>query len=677
MDFFEHQDVARRKTGQLVLLFMLGVVATLIAVNLLCFIGYWIFYTPTEVSYSVDQSQIPSVFKSFLSGADINLSQRQSGFLRVWTDWWGSNLNWQISLGVLAAVIIGTVFRYFELAGGGHKVAQWAGATAVDMSTKDPSKKQFINVCEEMSIAAGMPIPDLYVMEREDGINAFVAGYDSDEAVLVVTQGALNSLSRDQLQGVIGHEYSHILNGDMRLNVRLMSFLAGLVMIGQIGRFLIDSHWYSGRSYRSGRGGSTSKSGFIVIGLGAVLALVGYIGVLVGRMIKAAVSRQREFLADASSVQFTRNPDGLSGALYAIKEHQEGSQLRHRHAEDMSHFCFGESVALSDRLATHPPVLDRIKRINPHFVAKERTKRRETESAEKAVSRSQPQAFQTALLAAGIAGMVGQSSPEHVDYARSLYQHIPERVKNWVHTSNGARAFLYSQVLLGNPDDQQKILDAIKEEDPSVLEALKPLWPFTKQMDPQLRLPVLELALSTLKRLDETTKLIFVDRLERLVLLDQRIDFIEWVTVAKTKMKLTPKKRQKNEKLKSQVHLYYESLNVLFNVFVSLNPDSTKSIPSYEAICSQIGMTPKLGSGLSDIGFEKFDKAIQNLDSISFMWRKMILQSCADIVQSNGQIAFREYEALRIVAECLDCPMPPLMTELEPSDERDQPIPFE
>lgn len=673
MDFFEHQDTARKKTLQLVLLFSLGIVATLVVINLVCFAGFWFFYEPPVVAYEMDTSSLPGFFQQWLGSDPITLNSQKTGFILAWNAWWGSNLNWQISVGVICAVIIGTVFRYFELAGGGRKVAEWAGATPVDMGTKNPDIKQFINVCEEMAIAAGMPVPELYVMSREQGINAFVAGYDSDEAVLVVTQGALDTLDRDQLQGVIGHEYSHILNGDMRLNVRLMSFLAGLVMLGQIGRFLIESSFGTRRGY--GRS-SDSRVGIGLFALGAVLAAVGYIGVLVGRMIKAAVSRQREFLADASSVQFTRNPDGLAGALYAIKRRTEGSQLMHRHAEDMSHFCFGETVALSDRLATHPPVMDRIRRISPNFVAKARTKERQNETAEASVQRTAPDAFQATMAVAGMAAMVGHVTADHVQYAQQLYQHIPEQVKNWVHQSAGARAFLYSQILLGSDGDRQSLLNVIKDEDPHVIEMLKPMWEYCQRLDEQLRLPIIELLIPTIKRMPEADRVIFLDRLDRLVQLDGRIDFVEWVTISLMKLRLAPKKGQGRRKLVNDIQKFKGALNILFMVFVNLNPDRSVAEKAYEDVCTRMNLNAQSFIDLDEIGYKKLDQALQLLDSISYMWRKVILQSCADIIQSDGHVAFKEYEALRIVAECLDSPLPVLRIPLEEKDERDQPIPF-
>ncbi len=674
MDFFEQQDKARKKTVQLVLLFLLGLVATLIVINIICFIGFWLLWSPEQFSAVSTGSHSQSVlFSQFIEMTGYQATPSQNRLLNVWQAWWSSNLNWQISMGVLVAVLIGTLFRYLELAGGGRKVAQWAGAIPIEMNTRLLEQKQLLNICEEMAIAAGMPVPEVYIMAQEKGINAFVAGYSVDQAVLVVTKGALDHLTRDQLQGVIGHEYSHILNGDMRLNIRLMSLLAGLVMIGQIGRFLLHSSFSS--THRSHR----SRDGRLAVGLaaiGLVFAGVGYIGVLVGRMIKAAVSRQREFLADASSVQFTRNPDGLAGALYEIQALSGGSQLIHHHAEDMSHLCFGETVALSDRLATHPPVLERIRRISPNFVAKERSRRRKDETAQSSVSRSQPKAFDQALAAATLTALVGQVTPDHVNYARNLYQNIPEQVKIWVHQSQGAKAYLYCQVLLGTGDMRQSVLDTIKKEDPSVLASIQQIWPYCQKMDEQLRQPILELAIPTLKRMLETERVIFIDRLERLIELDGRVDFIEWITLTLTKRRLALVSVNRSNSLDNKIAPYFNDLQVLFNVLVELNPDKQAAEAAQQAVCQRLGMECKPNQTLREVGYDRVGAALQALENVNFMWRKVILQGCADIVESDGAIGFREYEIMRVVAECLDCPMPLLMVGAGVFDERDIPIPF-
>src|SRR5262245_6904888 len=294
---------------------------------------------------------------------------------------------------VTAAIIfIVSLFNVARLGRGGAAVAEMAGARRVAPNSTDPLERRFVNVVEEMAIASGVRVPAVYVMEGERGINAFAAGWDVSGAVVAVTRGTLETLNRDELQGVIGHEFSHILNGDMRLNVRMLGVLAGIVFIGSIGEFVM-------RSTRESRD-SKSAGGIFLAGL--ALFIIGYVGLFFARLIKAAVSRQREFLADASAVQFTRNPDGIAGALDQIRGAGRGALISARCAEDMSHMFFGQSVRLrlGGLFATHPSLDERIARINPRFQpATYRQKRPAAEQGSEA-SGSAPEA------AAGLAGEV-------------------------------------------------------------------------------------------------------------------------------------------------------------------------------------------------------------------------------------------------------------------------------
>ncbi len=244
----------------------------------------------------------------------------------------------------------------------------WAAGCLHPDST-DPDERRLLNVVEEMAIASGLPVPPVYLLENEPGINAFAAGHTPGDAVIAVTSGTLRRLSRDELQGVIGHEFSHILNGDMRLNIRLMGVLFGILVIGIVGWIIFRSSFGSPTRCPDD---DDDRKGFNPIPLiGLALYVIGYVGVFFGNLIKAAVSRQREFLADASAVQFTRNPDGLAGALKKIGALAEGSQIQDPHAEEASHLFFGKAVGGLDHffglLASHPPLVERIRRIDPSF----------------------------------------------------------------------------------------------------------------------------------------------------------------------------------------------------------------------------------------------------------------------------------------------------------------------
>ncbi|RZA28478.1 MAG: peptidase M48 Ste24p, partial [Lysobacteraceae bacterium] len=320
MNFFEHQARARSGSLRLVVLFALAVGGIVLAVDLAVLL---------------------------LLGTQL----QGRGAIAV--------LLLASTLATLMVIGLGSMYRLASLREGGEAVALQLGATAVAEDTTDRQLRRLRNVVEEIAIASGVPVPKLYVMEHEPGINAFAAGYSPSDAAVAVTRGALDRLNRDELQGVVAHEFSHILNGDMRLNIRLMGALFGIMMLSIIGQRVL---FYG----RGGRG----REGNAVLVIALVALVVGSIGAFFGRMIKAGISRQRELLADASAVQFTRQTAGLAGALKKIGGLHEGSQLADKgKAEEVSHMLFGEGLAMSAMFATHPPLIDRIRLLEPSFNA--------------------------------------------------------------------------------------------------------------------------------------------------------------------------------------------------------------------------------------------------------------------------------------------------------------------
>ncbi len=333
MDFFEHQEIARRSTRRLIVLFAIAVVVIVIAVNFAATAIYFGFLAPT-------------------GSAQLGVAL-PAGFYLFNT------------LAVIAVIGGGTLYKMSSLSAGGAAVANLVDAREVDTSTRDLLDRRLVNVVEEMAIASGIAVPRVYVMDKEMAINAFAAGHSINDAVIVVTRGTLTRLSRDELQGVIAHEFSHVLNGDMKLNLRLIGVLHGLLIVALAGRLLLE---LGGRS----RGGSSGRSGnalAVLFFAGIALWILGYIGVFFGRLIKAAVSRQREFLADASAVQFTRNPDGIGGALRKIGGLTEatglGTRIDHPQAETLSHLFLGAARPSFVRglFATHPSLEERVQRI--------------------------------------------------------------------------------------------------------------------------------------------------------------------------------------------------------------------------------------------------------------------------------------------------------------------------
>ena len=292
MNFFEHQERARRQSRWLLVVFTLAVAAIVVAVNGVILLALGL------ISFDAETASVP-----FREVVRQNLPTLAIA-----------------AVVSVAFILLASLYKMSSLRGGGGEVARSLGGTQVDSSTRDPLKRRLFNVVEEIALASGVPVPEIYVLDREAGINAFAAGYTPSDAAVAVTRGALEQLDRNELQGVIAHEFSHILNGDMRINIRLMGTLFGILVLALIGRrILIHSRFVGGSSRNNG--------GAAIVLIAIVVMLVGYIGLFFGRWIKSAVSRQREYLADASAVQFTRDPNGIAGALKKIAVYSDASYL--------------------------------------------------------------------------------------------------------------------------------------------------------------------------------------------------------------------------------------------------------------------------------------------------------------------------------------------------------------
>lgn len=382
MDFYTHQEQARQRTVRLVMLFSLAV---LLLLGLLNGVIAMLFYGSLSVSVRAETS--------------------------YWHVFFDEQILW-IGAGGIVTVGCAMLYKWWELRTGGRAVAEALGARLLLPNSEDFYERRLLNIVEEMALAAGMPVPPVYVM-IDDSINAFAAGYDPSDAVIGVTRGCMTLLTRDQLQGVVAHEFSHILNGDMRLNIRLISVLHGILFIGLTGRFIFE---VGGRS-RNRKNGHP-----MILVLALSLIALGYLGVLFGQMIRAGVSRQREFLADASAVQFTRNPEGISGALKVIG-HGVGSRISSPARTENAHLFFGQAMNFSDFFATHPPLEERIRRIDRHW----KGDFLEPQSKAEAYSEAE-HAASMLMMAAPVATLVVQNDPSLqawqalYDSAREPYQ---------------------------------------------------------------------------------------------------------------------------------------------------------------------------------------------------------------------------------------------------------------
>ncbi|MGH8493789.1 MAG: M48 family metallopeptidase [Moraxellaceae bacterium] len=647
MNFFEHQANARRQTGRLLVYFTLSVLLTIAAVN-------------TGL---------------FVLGSLVNAAHGHW----YWHDW-----SMQAVTGVLMVVGGGSLLEYLRLRGGGQAIAEMMGGRRIDFATTDAKERQFINVVAEMSIASGVPAPVLYVMEREYGINAFVAGLNMDETVMVVTGGALESFSRDEMQAVVGHEFSHILNGDMSLNVRLMALLAGILAIGQIGGFMMrigaDFGVSSSSSSKRDRGFSPH---LIVVGL--MLWAVGALGLFFGRLIKAAISRQREFLADASSVQFTRNPDGLASALLKIKNASSHSWLANIRAESMSHMCFGETLNFSSLFATHPSLDERVAVLGKHYLvrdrARQREQRRQSETAAAvAVDNGLPpvekprdlppipylqdpsapaatELLQMVAPAAALIARAGTVRPDELDSARELHRRLPAGVQDALQSSRGAQALLYALMARQNAAPVEMLRNFLQRQEPELVERVAVLFRLLEGLDLCYALPLTELALPRLQLLDVTVQREFLGRLQAFAQLDKRLSTFEFALLMLLRKQLHVGPKVRPVRLEQCTPM----IAVMVAIFLRTGGmEGEKLELTFRRLMRTVCADPP---ALPAPGFTRLSQlamGMQVMAGLSLADKKNVLELAATAVLADAEVRLDEYELLRVVAALLDCPMPKL-----------------
>jgi Zn-dependent protease with chaperone function len=655
MDFFARQEQARRKTKWLVLYFMLAVALLIVSVyfiSLVVFVG-----VQARQHHSYDEAPI-----------QIKL--------------WDPEVFFGATIGVLAVIFLGSAYKTNELAAGGSAVATLMGGRLVSQNTTDANERKLLNVVEEMSIAAGVPMPQVYVLEDERGINAFAAGHSTGDAAVGVTRGCIELLSRDELQGVIGHEFSHILNGDMRLNLRLIGIIFGLLCLASVGRILLYA-----------RGGSRDKNALPLLGL-ALIAL-GAIGVFFGRLIQAAVSRQREFLADASSVQFTRNPGGLSGALQKIGRYSYGSKLESAHAPDLCHMFFGNGLgdALFGAMATHPPIPDRIHAIDPAWDGKfpplkeeqVETVRRAAISELEQTHPPMPQILGAILGGAAIdedapkppvirtrsvLPNLGNPTPLHLKYAEQLRNALPENVKAAARDPLDATALIYALLLAaGEQLRAQQLAEIARRTSSSISEKTAALFPDVSVVARRARLPLVNVALGALRNLqaDEFTR--FSATLKWLIGSDGKVELFEFVLQKIVLRHLASKFGDARPAaiqfytLKPLVPDCAVVLSALANVGSSDADEIQKAFAAGAPYVYAPDDVPLELLAPDQCGVNQIDAALSRLALALPVIKRNLIEASVHVVGEDGVIVEAEAELLRAIADTLDCPMPPLGVE--------------
>ena len=651
MNFYEHQERARKQTGRLVFLF---IVALILLVMLTAFVIAAIafmlgLYSSPVNNYGVGQS--------------------------LW-DVVGSVLSWQylgsITLAVTAVVSLSALFRMAQLSSGGKVIAEQLGGYLLNTNPRNALEKRLLHVVEEMAIAAGTPVPSVYLID-EPGINAFAAGHQPADAVIGVTRGAIEQLNRQELQGVIAHEFSHILNGDMRLNLRLIGMIYGIIVIALAGRYLLrgSSHTIN----RSGKGRGA------VLGFGLVLVALGYLGIFFGNLIKAAISRQREFLADASAVQFTRSNEGISGALKKIGGQSSQALWQEHDAEEISHMLFSQGLQFSffnKFMATHPPLDKRIQRIDPGWNGRftlSSPNYNDNESPAKPLINE----FSSSGLASSeslIASLDGpiqlselnvSASASRLTTLRSSYSDLYRQI----HEPYTARALVYALLidrgLSSSAYSEPKIaqehaqksqwLDIQKNQSSSLFEQTQIIFDQVQTLKPNQSILLLDLALPILKLLTDRQYQDFKQQMLRLIKMDRKIELREWALFNLVNYFCRPVKVNSLSLLSLKQRK--PAIAKLLAALVRLNINSEKEA---EALFIKV-IENDLSFSLrwypeSELTIQSLSQSLQQLRNIKPLEKPRFLKACIHVVEHDGVIDASELDIVSCIAQAMDCPLP-------------------
>jgi len=514
-----------------------------------------------------------------------------------------------------------------------------------------------------MATASGPPAPPVYVMDEERAINAFAAGTSPETAVIGVTRGTITHLKRDELQGVVAHEFSHILSGDMKLNIRLIGVLAGILILGHIGQLMMRSSFYAGGG-RSSRGREGGAAVLAIIVLGGALMLIGFVGAFFGSWIKSAVSRQREYLADASAVQFTRDRNGIAGALKKIGGFRRRSLVRAPNADECSHMFFSKGVG--SMFATHPPLTQRIKALDPSWDGEFiRVEDQPAPARERQPEREPPRIAMDQFahaVALSAAAMIGQPTRDHLAYAASLPQSLPEPLRAMAGDPFSARAVAATLLISRFTQTQRVQLEAVREIGGAALEAeLRKAAPHVGPLDPSLRLPLVELLAPSLRRLSDPQAAQTRELIDRLVEADGTMDLYEWCL---SRLLKRPLDREPERRLGTLYDapkgVAAEAEKLLGWLATAGHAALGDAQRAYALGAERFGVDTRLVPQ-SDRSARELDAVIDTLRRASPKVQRSLIHACATVIGYDRAVTAQEAELFRAIAESLGAPVPPVL----------------
>ena len=649
-DFFEKQRTARRNTWLLLIYFIIPLVLV-----------------PGLVSPGIYLLTTFEPARLYTAATPFNFAPSTWNIDEIVT----------IALVLMALIITGSIYKYLSLrSGGGHMIAEMLGGRPLTPDTSNFREKRLQNIVEEMAIASGVKVPSIYVMDTEIGINAFAAGFSQEDAVIGVTRGALTYLNRDELQGVIGHEFSHILNGDMLLNIRLQGVLHGILMIGLTGQFFLRNCFLSLDSkYKNvNQAAQAGAARFMYFGIvGLLLYIFGYIGFLLGKIAKCSVSRQREFLADAAAVQFTRNPLGLAGALKKIGGLTTGSKIRSPYGNEISHMYFGSNAGESffNAFSTHPPLGLRISRLDPAFNGHFPESVRPVEYEDAAVSHaaSSPAAAHgrqpTAGTSAKSDASFGNPDYQHLLMARERIDSLPIELKGAARNPLEAKAVIYCLLLDENAAIRRKQADILRNgEDPAVVNICKRFALIIDGIDAQLRLPLTDLALPALNMLSAGQYKVFRRHIIALVKADKKIDLFEYMLQHALIRRLDARFGKVRKKLIANHSVLRVKNDISCVLSMLAIRGHAENSGARKAFMKAIRVFEKEMKYFEFQAAElcrlkHFDAALTNIGNSNVRIKRKIVAACYECIAHDNQITGTEAELFRTIAEALDCPVSP------------------
>lgn len=637
MDFFEAQDRAKRNTKKLVFYYALAVTGIIFSIYIVTLIFF---------------------------NSQFNVEGESVSF------WYPG---WLLTVSIIVGLIIasGTFYRISQLRKGGSAVAEMLGGRKVNPSTTNTSEQRLMNVVEEMSIASGISVPDVYVLDREENINAFAAGFTPGDAAIGVTKGTLEQLNRDELQGVIAHEFSHIFNGDMRFNIRLIGVLNGILIIHILGMLITRSMAFSGagrvRSNRNGKGG---KGTIAIIFFGISLIVIGYIGMLCGRMIQSAISRQREFLADAAAVQFTRNPDGLAGALNKIGLKTDGGEIKDGHAMEMSHLFFASSFqsALNKLFATHPPLEERIKAIDPSLKGSKSRKSFVGDRAQKEKMTGSEKTSSgilgdhAAITPEVILGAIGSVGKKQVRAASHILKEIPVPLIKAAHEPFSAEALMFAVMFTSTGNSSSDIPEWFSKLSGSdTAGEVSRLMVYMKKGKRSWFIPLVEISMPSLKNMSEAQYKQFRDGMDRVAEKTEGENLflfaLEKMVIHQLDAFFTEKRKPeiRHHRLKSLGH----ELSVLLSALAYASGNETEQAfqnglkPIEKFIPEKMILLPE-----SECGLHALDNALNELSASANPVKKYVISSVIHCITADKKVTPDEAELTRAITEVLGAPIP-------------------